>query len=197
MRKKKQIELDSTIEQLKTIHFEEMEDPSFLDIKKYRCTLQDGRTIIREKLLKNKKNGNASIILPITKENTVIIAIQPRVFTKSTVGISLPAGYVEEEESYEKAAQRELLEETGYEAESLKEVCSFYQDEGCSSAYNKGFIALGCHKVGNQRLDDSEYIKFFECNLKELLELVEKGYILDAGSELVIEKSKKYLKKRG
>ena len=197
MRKIKQIELDSCINGFKTVQFQEVPNHYFLDIKRYACTLQDGETIYREKLLKNKKSGNAAIILPITKDNNVILTIQPRVFTKSTVGISLPAGYVEEEESYQEAAKRELQEETGYNSNKLVEVCSFYQDEGCSSAFNKGFVALDCEKVGDQRLDDSEFIKFFECNFEELLELVEKGYVLDGGSCLVIEKSKKYLKKRG
>lgn len=197
MRKETIDKLDSYIEELKTLDMETVPMSYFLSVERFGCGLNNGKVIFREKIIKNGKNGNASIILPITENNTTILTIQPRVFTKSTVGVGLPAGYVEENESHLAAAKRELLEETGYEPTEIKEICSFYQDDGCSGAFNKGFLALGCKKVGKQNLDKDEYIKFLECNIEELYELVENGYILDGGSQLLIEKSKKYIKKRG
>ncbi len=197
MKKEKIEELNTYINSLKTNKKILLQQaPTFLSIKKYRCILNNGQTIIREKLLKNNKNGKASIILPITDQNTVILTVQPRTFTKSTVGISLPAGYVETNEKHIDAAKRELLEETGYISNKFIEVAEYYQDDGVGAAYNKGFIALNCDKVADQVLDESEFIKYFECTIDELLELYEKGFILDGGSQLVIEKSKKYLKER-
>jgi len=197
MRKEKEKELKSYINSFQTKKKRLLKImPSFLSIKKYKCYLNNGQVIIREKLLKNKQNGKASVILPITSQNTVILTIQPRTFTKLTVGISLPAGYVEKKENHKTAAKRELLEETGYYSNKLIEVAKYYQDDGIGAALNKGFIALNCKKIGEQKLDESEYVKYFECTIDELLELYEKGFILDGGSQLVIEKSKKYLKER-
>ena len=197
MRKEKEEELKSNVDLLKTYKKELLKEPaSFLSSQKYRCYLNNGKTIIRENLLKNNEEGKASIILPITDQNTVILTIQPRVFTKTTVGISLPAGYVEKNEKHIEAARRELLEETGYESKNLIEVAEFYQDDGIGGALNKGFVALNCKKVAIQQLDESEFINYFECTIDELLELYERKYILDGGSQLVIEKSKKYLKER-
>lgn len=197
MRKEKEEELKTYIDLLKTYKMELLKEPSsFLSTKKYLCYLNNGKIIIREKLFKGNEDGKASIILPITDQNTVILTIQPRVFTKSTIGISLPAGYVEKNEKHIEAARRELLEETGYDSNKLIEVAEFYQDDGIGAAYNKGFIALNCNKVANQKLDESEFIKYFECTIDELLELYERKYILDGGSQLVIEKSKEYLKER-
>lgn len=197
MRKEKEEELKSNVDLLKTYKKELLKEPaSFLSSKKYRCYLNNGKTIIRENLLKNNEEGKASIILPITDQNTVILTIQPRVFTKTTVGISLPAGYVEKNEKHIEAARRELLEETGYDSKNLIEVAEFYQDDGIGGALNKGFVALNCKKVAIQQLDESEFINYFECTIDELLELYERKYILDGGSQLVIEKSKKYLKER-
>ena len=197
MRKEKEEELKRYIDLLKTYKMELLKEPNnFLSTKKYLCYLNNGKIIIREKLFKGNEDGEASIILPITDQNTVILTIQPRVFTKSTIGISLPAGYVEKNEKHIEAARRELLEETGYDSNKLIEVAEFYQDDGIGAAYNKGFIALNCNKVANQKLDESEFIKYFECTIDELLELYERKYILDGGSQLVIEKSKKYLKER-
>lgn len=197
MRKELLERLNKYVEELKTIKYEKITGNKFLTIERYKCHLNNGEIITREKLLKNNKAGNATIILPITKNNTTIVTVQPRTFTKTTVGIALPAGYVEDNESYEEAARRELLEETGYKADKLIEVCSYNQEEGCSSSLNKGFIALDCEKVGNQSLDESEIIRYFECSIDELFYLVDNGYIKGVNSQFTIEKAKEFLKKRG
>lgn len=197
MRKEKKEELASYVEELKTVRKELVEGNRFLDIERYKCFLNDGRVVTREKIIKGRGNGDASIILPITVDNNVILTVQPRVFTKNTVGISLPAGYVDFGETHLDAAKRELLEETGYNSKKINEVCHFYQDDGCSPAFNKGFIAEDCIKVADQSLDKDEFIRFFECRVEELLELYDSGYILDVGSQFTIEKAKEFLKKRG
>ena len=197
MRREKEKELKSYIEELKTKKSELLDkNCNFLSIEKYGCILNNGQMIVREKLLKGKACGSATIVCPITSNNSTILVVQPRVFTDSSVGISFPAGYVEEGEDYKVAALRELQEETGYTANKLVEVASYYQDDGISGAFNKGFIAFDCQKVSDQKLDESEFIRYFECSIDELFELYEKGYILDGGTQLVIEKAKEYLKGR-
>ncbi len=134
--------------------------------------LKNGKIIVREEILKNGKNGNAVIILPVTDDKKVIFTIQPRVFTIPTVGIELPAGYVEEGELEEHTVERELREETGYVAKKTVKIAEFYQDQGCSRALNRAFIAYGCEKKYEQDLDKDEYIKTFECTYDEALELM-------------------------
>ena len=197
MRKYKKEELESYIEELKTKKKELIDANSrFLKVERYNCNINNGKTIVREKLLKGNGNGNAVTICPITNKNTVILTVQPRVFTESTIGIDFPAGYVESNEEYVDAAVRELQEETGYRSNHLIEVVSYYQDDGVSGAYNRGFVALNCKKVSDQMLDLGEFIRYFECNIDELFELYEKGYIQGGGSQLLIERSKKYLGRR-
>lgn len=197
MRKYKKEELESYINELKTKKKELLDANSrFLKVERYNCEINNGKTIVREKLLKGNGNGSAVTICPITNKNTVILTVQPRVFTKSTIGIDFPAGYVEPNEEYVDAAVRELQEETGYRSNHLVEVVSYYQDDGVSGAYNRGFVALNCKKVSDQMLDPGEFIRYFECNIDELFELYEKGYIQGGGSQLLIERSKKYLGRR-
>lgn len=205
MRKEKLKELKSYIEELKTIQIldqRKLTIPShtpekpFLEIEKIICQLGNGKVIEREKILKNKSNGSAAIVLPITKEGGTILVVQPRVFTKSTVGIELPAGYIEKGETPIVAARRELIEETGYIPEKLEPLVQYYQDQGISSSYNHSFLAINCEKRQNQTLDESEFIRYFECTYEEALELAEKGYINDANSLLALEKSKTLLKRK-
>ncbi len=196
MRKEKLDELHSYIEELKVKKMELLDaNGRFLKSERYLCELNNGHVITREKLVKNGSDGSAAIILPITTEGNTLLVVQPRVFTHSGVAIELPAGYVDLGEEYEEAARRELFEETGYVPEKMTLLGSFYQDQGCSAAYNKAFLAEGCRKVGVQHLDGDEFIRYFECSYDEAIELVNMGMIADSQSQLAIERSKQYLKK--
>lgn len=180
--------------ELKTLNMIETSAGSFLTTKSYLCKLNNGQTIRREKILKNGKDGSAAIILPITEDNKVILAIEPRVFTKKTVDVGLPAGYIEEGEEPIVAAKRELLEETGYTTDEFIRLGSFYQDQGCSEAYNHYFVALNCKKIKEQNLDEGEFIKYILVDFNELDELIETGLISGLNSIYTIEKGKKYIK---
>lgn len=194
MRKEKLEELENYIEELKVKKSILLDRyGKFLSLERHLIQLNNGEVFIREKLLKNGRDGNASIILPVTDDGNTLLVVQPRVFTKSGVSVELPAGYVDSDESYEDAARRELFEETGYVPEQMQHLGNFYQDQGCSAAYNQAFLASGCKKIGKQKLDSDEFIKYFECSYDEMLELVELGYISDCQSQLTIERSKKYI----
>ena len=196
MRKEKLEELNEYVELLMTKRKKLMEmTGDFIKVNKYLVELNNGEVITREKILKGNNDANASIVLPVTVDGNVILVVQPRVFTRSGVGIELPAGYVDVGEEYEDAARRELLEETGYVPENIRLLGQFYQDQGCSSAYNKSFLAEGCRKIGSQSLDSSEFIKYFECSVDELYELVELGMINDLQSQYTIEKAKQYIRR--
>ena len=164
MREEKIEELENIIDSLKTIKKEKLtKEPRFIKSEVYKCSLNNGKTITREKILKNNKDGSAAIILPVTSDNNVVLTVEPRVFSKRTVGIGIPAGYIEDGEDSYTSALRELEEETGLVPDKLTKMGGFYQDMGCSSAYNETFLATGCKWLKNQNLDESEYIKYFEC----------------------------------
>ena len=196
MRKEKLEELNEYVELLKTKRKTLMEmTGDFIKVNMYLVELNNGKVITREKILKGNNDGNASIVLPVTVDGNVILVVQPRVFTRSGVGIELPAGYGDVGEEYEDAARRELVEETGYVPENIRLLGQFYQDQGCSSAYNKSFLAEGCRKIGSQSLDSSEFIKYFECSVDELYELVDLDMINDLQSQYTIEKAKQYIRR--
>lgn len=197
IRKEKLEELQDLMESLRVIKFEKLNKPSeFISAEVYNCTLKNRETIKREKLLKNGERGNASVILPVTEERNVILTVEPKVFTEKTVGLSVPAGYINPGEYPLHAARRELMEETGYTVSDIYELGSFYQDTGISAAKIEYFLGLNAKKTGNTNFDKGEIIKTFICTYEEALSLIEMGYIQDINAIVALERSKKYLLKR-
>lgn len=196
MRKEKLEELEKYINELKTINLSEIDNSGkgFLSIKRYSCLLNNGKTITRERIIKNGKDGSAAIILPITSEGNVLLVVQPRVFKPTTVGVEVPAGYIEDNEEASVSAARELEEETGYVAKEMVLLAKFFQDSGCSAAFNHCFLALDCKKTKEQHLDKDEFVRYFECTFEEALELIDLGYINGANPIIAFEKAKNYLK---
>jgi len=195
MRKEKLEELKSYIEELKVIKLEKLNDEgSFLKSNVYDCTLNNGEVIRREKLIKGNNDGSAAIVLPVTVDNDVVLTVEPRVFTKRTVGVGIPAGYIEPLEKGVDAAIRELAEETGYVCKDIISLGGFYQDMGVSSAYNELFLATGCEKKTSQNLDFGEFIRYFKCTYEEALELIDMGYIQGCNAIITFERAKQYMK---
>ena len=112
MRKEKLEELKQYVEELKTFKFTKT-NGMFLKSEAYNCTLNNGVVIKREKLIKGNNDGSAVIIMPVTTDNEILTVIEPRVFTKETVGVGLPAGYIEQEEDVKDSALRVLRLEGG------------------------------------------------------------------------------------
>lgn len=198
IRKEKLEQLKEIVNELKTIKVVERkieQEKKFLQSKAYDFKLNNGIIIPREKLFKGGKDGSAAIVMPVLTNEEILTIIEPRVFTDMTVGIGFPAGYIEIGENPKQGALRELREETGFVPREMIELDSFYQDEGCSSALNRIYLALGCNKVYDQELDEDEIVKYMTFNYDELFELEKLGYIKGCNTKLALEKSKIYMKR--
>ena len=195
MRAKKLKEINKYIEKFKTINKSEpFESEGFITIKNYEIKLNNGQTIHREQIYKNGRVGNTVAVLPLTKENNVILAIEPRVFTEKTVGVEAPAGYIEDGEKPIQAAERELLEETGLKAKELIQLRNYYCDMGSFSGITSAFIAKDCEKISEQNLDSDEFIEIVECTIAEAKELIDMEYIRDINTIYLIENLERIIK---
>lgn len=196
IRKEKLDLINSYYEELKTKEIKRTDPSTFITSEKNVITLNNGRVIYRERLLKNKKDGSAAIIIPVTKGGEIIAVIEPRVFTKDTVAVGFPSGYIEDGEEPVTGAKRELREETGYVSDNWIEIDSYYQDEGCSKAFNHSFIAFDCEYRYDQKLDEDEIVRYILLNYEELFELEKRGYISGGNAKLTLNKSIPYMKER-
>lgn len=194
MRDEKLKEIDKYIEKFKTIKKSEpFKSEGFISVKNYEIELNNGKTIHREQIYKNGRIGNSVTILPITKEKKIILVIEPRVFTKRTVGVEAPAGYVEDFERPIEAAERELLEETGLKSKEIIQLREYYCDMGSFAGITSSFIAKDCEKVSEQNLDEDEFIAIVECTIDEAKELIDMEYIKDINTIYLIENLEKFI----
>ncbi len=182
--------IDYSIKDIKT-------NTTFIKIKEGIYTLANGKKIRRESVVKINGTTNAVAIFSITKENEVLLVIQPRTAlpTETKVDIEIPAGYVEKNEKIEEAAKRELLEETGYKTDDIICIDKYYPSLGYSGEKITIVLATNCEKESKQKLDDDEYIKVIKVTFNEFKYLLNNGYILDATARLAYYKSLEYLPK--
>jgi ADP-ribose pyrophosphatase len=121
-----------------------------------------------------ERNNSTGVvcILARTSENRIILVEQHRPPVDCKV-IELPAGLAgdlvdQADEQLEVAARRELLEETGYQAEQLRRATAVTSSAGLTNEVVTMFIADGLKKVAPGGGDESENIIVHEVALDEI-----------------------------
>lgn len=110
-------------------------------------------------------------IVALTEQRRLILVEQFRVPLNARV-IELPAGLAgdvdDADESFETAARRELLEETGYEAAEWTRLCTVASSAGLTDEVITVFRARGLSKTGPGGGDETEDILIHEVDLESL-----------------------------
>jgi len=140
----------------------------------------NGKPTIREVV---EHNGSAAI-LPLM-EDTIIMERQLR-YPIGKELLEIPAGTLEKGESPEECAARELIEETGYKAGSLKPLGRCYLSPGYCTEVMHFFLATNLAKVSQQEMDEDEVIKIVRIKFDDAVKMILKGEIEDAKTAYAI-----------
>jgi len=148
-----------------------------------------GETIERQIV----RHPGSVVILPILAPTDALPnTLEPRiVFIRNhRIGpgrelLELPAGTMEPPEPAEVCAARELEEETGYAADRLVRLTSFYTTPGMTDEFMHAFIASGLTHRG-QHTEPDESIVVTPLPLSEAIAKMDSGEIQDAKSLLVL-----------
>jgi 8-oxo-dGTP pyrophosphatase MutT (NUDIX family) len=101
-------------------------------------------------------------------------------FVSDTWNFELPGGLVEDGEPPERTIAREILEETGYSAESIKQLVTFEPMIGMVSSPHHVFLAEGVTRVAEPTEDDEGSYEWVP--MSEVPALIRDGKIRNSGT---------------
>ena len=119
-------------------------------------------------------------VIPVTPEGRILLIEQYRHGTGETT-VEIPGGAVDRGDTGPLAAgQRELLEETGHEATEWTDLGFVHPNPAIQSNRCWTYLAKGCVRVAEPRLDPGEDIAVREASREEVRRLLEEGRITHA-----------------
>ena len=157
----------------KTLSSEMLYEGKILNLRRDKVTVRDGRASYREIV---EHNGGV-VMLGLTGDGRIPMIRQYRK-AAGQVMLELPAGKLEKGEDPAEAALREFKEETGYTAESVRNVAEFYTTVGYSEEILHVFFAEDLEE-GSTDFDDSESIETTLYQPEELYRLIDEGELND------------------
>jgi len=129
-----------------------------------------------KKIFEKVKRPDTVVIFPILPDGEVLLLEQEQ--PGKLPVISAPGGMVDKGENILEAAKRELLEETGYEAENFSLLYTKQPISKMEWAIYF-FIAKGLRKIKDAEPDSGEKLKSFTATFDEFIDIVLKDNYYD------------------
>jgi ADP-ribose pyrophosphatase len=150
----------------------------------------DGRRFARETIL----HPGAVVVVPVLDQGRVVLVRQYR-RAVDRVLLELPAGTLEPGERRDVCAKRELVEETGWRARSVRRLGRFYAAPGFLSEEMTVFLATGLtQSVASPEPD--ELVRPVVMTLSAALSKVNSGAIRDAKTIIGLWLAERHLESR-
>lgn len=120
----------------------------------------------------------AVAVLPVLNDGRIVLIRQYRAAVDKVL-IEIPAGTLEPNEAPISTARRELIEETGYAAQTIEPVMSFYTSPGF--VREEMFLFKATELIaGPTDMEDGEKIEPLPVTMDEAMNLVARGEVRDA-----------------
>jgi ADP-ribose pyrophosphatase len=138
--------------------------------------LGNGKTAKREII----EHRGAAAIVPVIQGRDVVLVRQYRYAVAAEL-LEVPAGTMEQGETPEECAVRELEEETGFRCKEIEKILEFFPVPGYSTEKIHVYIAKGLSQ-SKMNTEDDEQISVEILPMENALEKVRSGEIHDAKS---------------
>jgi ADP-ribose pyrophosphatase len=138
--------------------------------------------------------SSAAGVIALTKDNKVIIAKQFRCGPEKIM-YEMPGGAVDDGETPEIAARRELREEVGYDAENLQYLGAAYVNAWDNMIHHY-FLARDVYSVGASNPEEFEEIEIEEISISEFIDNALNARMTDAQGVLLAYDTLRELEKK-
>ena len=155
--------------------------------------LPNGHESIREVV----RHVGAVCVLPLFEDGSVLVERQFR-YPHDRVLWEIPAGKLDSKaEEHLAAVKRELYEETGYTADRFTSLGLLYTTPAFVDEVIEMYLAEGLHTENDgQHLDEDEFLTVEKLHIDTLCDMVMRGEIPDAKTQVAVLKVKRLLDER-
>ncbi|HTH82716.1 MAG TPA: NUDIX hydrolase [Mucilaginibacter sp.] len=160
----------------KICHSEYIHKGPWATMRVDKCEMPDGRIVDEYYVLEYPNWVNA---VAITEDNRVLMVTQYR-HAANIVSLEIPGGVIDGDEKPEDAMRRELLEETGYQFDTMEPLCTIYANPSTANNHTYCYLARGGKKVQEQSLDEHEELVVEEYTIAEIKQLLADNKIAQA-----------------
>lgn len=162
----------------KTLSSKQVYRGRFLKVEQDQVQAPDGKIYFREYII----HPGAAMIIPLLPNGNVVMIHQYRHAVKQ-VFLEFPAGKRDHEENTIVTGQRELKEETGYEAKEWKFLTTIHPVIGYSDEHIDLYLAKDL-TLAERQLDHGEFIDVIEVTPKDLMKYVQEGKVSDVKTQI-------------
>lgn len=156
------------------IESEQVWQGRLLDVRRDRVRLPDGSEGVREYVT----HPGAVVIIPVLPNGKLMFERQYR-YPVGRVMLELPAGKIDPNEDPLLTAKRELQEETGHTADSWRHLGTMHPTIGYADERIEIFLAQSLTSLGQNNLDEGEFLELIELSLEEAMDAVRQGTLTD------------------
>ncbi|MGZ3723727.1 MAG: NUDIX hydrolase [Bdellovibrionales bacterium] len=153
----------------KTLSSETLLQAGFFKVRADRCELPDGRVMPKYYVFEYPDWVN---VVPVTSDGKVVLVRQHRHGAELDF-LEIPGGstHAGATEDPRLAAERELLEETGYAAAEWAHCGSHFPNPAVQGNLLHTYVAFGCKKVSEISLDPFEDLSVELMDLQDVIKL--------------------------
>jgi ADP-ribose pyrophosphatase len=148
----------------------------WISLRADKCRMPDGTIVEPYYVLEYTNWAN---VVAVTPDKEIVMVKQYR-HALGKITLELPGGAVDAGEPPMVAAEREMLEETGYAVGHIEPLCQLSPNPANHNNYSISFLATGVHPAEEQQLDATEEIEVVKVRLEEVKQMLARQEFIQA-----------------